>query len=171
VLGWVDPSYLSTVYMYPFHYSACDGAPPPPTRFERREALKARFEIEQRLIRQKKTMKKQSRQEKLKRLVRDKRSQKLDKSKSQAMDEYKAKRSAGEWVGLGAWWVQVFLALIFKSASDVGLDLERASGKSEYFQRCSLSQDTCLCTIFKSCCYCSLHMSCINESTLQTLSV
>lgn len=67
-------------------------------RFEKREALKARFEIEQKLRRQKKKKQKEAKQ---KRSMRHKRSKQQDRSKSQAMDEYKAKRSAGmhAWVG------------------------------------------------------------------------
>ncbi len=59
--------------------------------------MQARFEIEQKLRRQKKHDKKRQKEEKQKRSsIRYKRGKQQDRSKTQAMDEYKAKRSAGE---------------------------------------------------------------------------
>ena len=59
--------------------------------------MQARFEIEQKLRRQKKHDKKRQKEEKQKRSsLRYKRGKQQDRSKTQAMDEYKAKRSAGK---------------------------------------------------------------------------
>ena len=58
--------------------------------------MRARFEIQQKLRRQKKHEKKRQKEEKQKRSsLRNKRGKQQDKTKTQAMDEYKAKRSAG----------------------------------------------------------------------------
>ena len=66
-------------------------------RYEKRQALKARFEIEQKLRRErkaKKTRLKDKKDEKRLQLIREKRS-KLQDKRSKAIDELKAKRSAG----------------------------------------------------------------------------
>lgn len=62
-------------------------------RYERRLALQARFEIEQKLRKEKKKLSRGK--DKQRRPTRDIRSRQQDKSKSKAMDELKAKRSAG----------------------------------------------------------------------------
>ena len=60
-------------------------------------AMRARFEIQQKLRRQKKHEKKRQKEEKQKRSsLRNKRGKQQDKTKTQAMDEYKARRSAGK---------------------------------------------------------------------------
>ena len=66
-------------------------------RYEKRQALKARFEIEQKLRRErkaKKTRVKDRKDDKRLPATREKRSKVQDK-RSKAMDELKAKRSAG----------------------------------------------------------------------------
>lgn len=65
-------------------------------RYEKRQALKARFEIEQKLRRERKSKRsrQKDREERQKRLFREKRGKQTDKSKSRAMDELKAKRTA-----------------------------------------------------------------------------
>ena len=66
-------------------------------RYEKRQALKARFEIEQKLRRErkaKKTRVKDKKDDKRLLATREKRSKVQDK-RSKAMDELKAKRSAG----------------------------------------------------------------------------
>ncbi|XP_064403704.1 RNA polymerase-associated protein RTF1 homolog [Halichondria panicea] len=64
-------------------------------RFEKRQALKTRFEIEQRLRKEKKAEKRRSKAKgKQRRPTRDTRVRQQDKSKSKAIDELKAKRSA-----------------------------------------------------------------------------
>lgn len=71
----------------------------PSSRYEKRQALKARFEIEQKLRRERKAEKKRLREkeERQKRmLLREKRPRtKEEKSKSRAMDELKARRGEG----------------------------------------------------------------------------
>lgn len=81
-------SHLSSILLlvYPTHLP----------RFEKRQVLRTRFEIEQRLRRERKAEKKRSKQrEKQRRSARDMRGRPQDKTKSRAMDELKAKRSAG----------------------------------------------------------------------------
>ncbi len=73
-------------------------------RYEKREALKARFEIQMKLHRQKKHDKKKLREKKLKQSLKDGRRKPQDRIKtnhhkrSQAMTEYKANRSAGTYI-------------------------------------------------------------------------
>lgn len=68
-------------------------------RYEKRQALKARFEIEQKLRRERRAKKKKVKEvqeREQSRMVRtSRRSRQEDTSKSKAMDELKAKRSAG----------------------------------------------------------------------------
>lgn len=69
-------------------------------RYEKRQALKARFEIEQKLRRErkaKKTRLKDKKDDKRLQLIREKRS-KLQDKRSKAIDELKAKRSAGVYL-------------------------------------------------------------------------
>lgn len=66
-------------------------------RYEKRQALKTRFEIEQKLRRERKATKKRikdKKDDKRLQLMREKRSKVQDK-RSKAIDELKAKRSAG----------------------------------------------------------------------------
>lgn len=64
-------------------------------RYEKRQALKARFEIERKLRREKKAGKRRQKEKEEKRR-RGVRARPEDKTKSRAMDDLKAKRSAGE---------------------------------------------------------------------------
>ena len=71
-----------------------------PDRYEKRQALKARFEIEQKLRRERQVEKRRTRErereERQRRMMREKRSKQQDKSKSRAISELKANRSAGK---------------------------------------------------------------------------
>lgn len=71
-------------------------------RYEKRQAMKARFEIEQKLRRERRAKKKKTREvqeREQNRMVRtSRRSRQEDTSKSKAMDELKAKRSAGSLI-------------------------------------------------------------------------
>lgn len=77
-------------------------------RYEKRQALKARFEIEQKLRRERKAkrtrIKDKKKDDKRLQLIREKRS-KLQDKRSRAIDELKAKRSAG---------------IILEDSSDIG---------------------------------------------------
>ena len=71
----------------------------PTYRYEKRQVLKARFEIEQKLRRARRVKKRKAKEvrekEQLRMVRKSRRSRQEDVSKSKAMDELKAKRSAG----------------------------------------------------------------------------
>ena len=79
-------------------------------RYEKRQALKTRFEIEQKLRRERKANKKRikdKKDDKRLQLMREKRSKVQDR-RSKAIDELKAKRSAGMHMYSYILYIQIF---------------------------------------------------------------
>ena len=95
----------------PLLFRPFTSVPLSPVRYEKRQALKARFEIEQKLRRERQVEKRRARErereERQRRMMREKRSKQQDKSKSRAISELKANRSAGKLFSM--WSVTTYL--------------------------------------------------------------